>query len=236
MLPVLITGSSRGLGKTIALTLAARGYTVIVNCRSSSAEAVEVATRAGGESCAIMADVSVPDRVAEMAGEIERRFGGLGAVINNAGISKDALLLRQSEEDWDSVIGTNLKGCFTVIKQTAPLLIRSGGGHIVNISSHSGIRGKAGQAAYSASKAALLGLTVSAALEFGESCIRVNAVMPGYLDTEMGGSAVAAQREAIRRSAIGSLSSPQEAAGFIAWLITTNNITGQVFSLDSRLF
>ncbi len=231
----LITGASRGLGRTIALKLARQGYAIVVNYLSSSAEAEEVARLSGNGSCAIMADVGETAQVAGMAAEIERRFGRLDAVVNNAGISKDALLVRQAEEDWDSVVRTNLSGCFHIIRQVTPLIVRSGGGHIVTISSHSGIRGKAGQPAYSASKAALLGLTVSAARELGESGIRVNAVMPGYLDTEMGNAATAALQEAIRRSAIGSLSSAEEAAGFIAWLLTTSCITGQVFSLDSRI-
>ncbi|MDA8084326.1 MAG: SDR family oxidoreductase [Nitrospiraceae bacterium] len=231
----LITGASRGLGRTIALTLARQGYAIGVNYLSSSAEAEEVARLSGNGSCAIRADVGDAGQVAGMAAEIERRFGRLDAVINNAGISRDALLVRQTEEDWDSVVRTNLSGCLHVIRQVAPLMVRSGGGHIVNIASHSGMRGKAGQAAYSASKAALLGLTVCTAVELGESDIRVNAVMPGYLDTGMGGAAAAARQEAIKRSLLGSLSSAEEAAGFIAWLLTTSCITGQVFSLDSRI-
>lgn len=231
----LITGASRGLGKTIALELAERGYAVIVNYLSSSVEAEEVAARAGGGSCAIRADVGDPAEVKGLAGEIAARFGRLDAVINNAGITKDSLLLRQSEHDWDSVIRTNLTGCFNMIRHMSPLLIRAGGGHIVNIGSHSGARGKAGQPAYSASKAALTGLTLSAAQELAGYEIRVNSVMPGYLETGLGRVSVTAMEEARMRSALKVLSSEQEAAGFIAFLLKTSHITGQVFSLDSRI-
>ncbi|MGC2063774.1 MAG: SDR family NAD(P)-dependent oxidoreductase [Thermodesulfovibrionales bacterium] len=233
---VLITGSSRGLGRAIALTLAKRGYAIIVNYRSSSAEAEEVARLSGDASCAIKADVGDSEQVRSLAADIEARFGRLDVIINNAGITWDNILLRQTEEEWDSVIRTNLSGSFLIIRAMAPLLIKSGGGHIVNISSHSGARGKAGQPAYSASKAGVTGLTLSAAAELAEYGIRVNAVMPGHLTTAMGRLSGRAMDEARQRSLLKGLSSDQEAADFIAYLVTTSHITGQVFSLDSRLF
>jgi 3-oxoacyl-[acyl-carrier protein] reductase len=156
-------------------------------------------------------------------------------VINNAGITKDALLLRQSEEDWDSIIRTNLKGCFNIIKTMAPIMVKSGGGHIVNISSRSGVRGKAGQAAYSASKAALLGLTFTSAAELAADNIRVNAVLPGYMMTDMGVKAGKAAAEAKGESVLKKLSGAAEIAGLIVSLLKTENVTGQVFSLDSRI-
>jgi len=232
----LITGASRGLGRTTALTLAKQGYAIIVNYRSSSAEAEEIARAAGGRSSAFRADVGDGAEVSTLAAEIEDRFGRLDVIVNNAGITRDSILLRQTEEEWDSVLRTNLRGCFLVTRALSPLMIRSGGGHIVNISSHSGARGRAGQPAYSASKAGVTGLTLSAAAELAEFGIRVNAVMPGYLATDMGRHSERAMDEARESSLLKKLSSDQEAADFIAYLVTTAHITGQVFSLDCRLF
>jgi 3-oxoacyl-[acyl-carrier protein] reductase len=170
-----------------------------------------------------------------MADLIEKEAGRLDVVISNAGITKDALLLRQSEEEWDSIIRTNLKGCFNIIKTMAPLMVKSGGGHIVNISSRSGLKGKAGQVAYSASKAALLGLTYTSAAELAVYNIRVNAVLPGFMTTDMGMKAVRAMTEARGKSMIHRLSDPAEVAAMVVAIVNTGNITGQVFSLDSRI-
>lgn len=235
MSAALVTGASRGLGKEIALTLSERGYQVAVNYASSEREALDVAKKAGGLSFAVKADVGNVRQVQEVALEIEKRFGRLDAVINNAGITKDNLLLRQSESDWDKIISTNLKGCFNVIKTMAPLMERSGGGHIINISSYSGLKGKAGQVAYSASKAALIGLSHTSAKELAQDNIRVNVLLPGYMMTKMGAAAIKAMEKARENSISGKLSDPLEVAQFVAYLLGTKNITGQVFSLDSRI-
>ncbi|MBA4373300.1 MAG: beta-ketoacyl-ACP reductase [Thermodesulfovibrio sp.] len=232
----LITGASRGLGRTIALTLARHGFTIIVNYLSAQDKAEEVARTAGGSSCTIRADVGDSEQVTALAAEIEDRFGQLDVLVNNAGITADNILLRQTEEEWDRVIKTNLTGCFLITRSLSPLMIKTGGGHIINIASHSGIKGKAGQPAYSASKAGIIGLTLSSAEELAEYSIRVNAVMPGYLPTDMGSLSERAMNEARAKSLLKCLSSDQETADFIAYLVTTAHITGQVFSLDSRLF
>jgi len=231
----LITGASRGLGKQIALSLSAHGYSVIANYAASEKEAHDLVKTLGNNSIALRADVGDMKQVREMAGKIEKAFGRLDVIINNAGITKDNLLLKQTETEWDSIVGTNLKGCFNVIKTVAPLMIQSGGGHIINISSYSGVKGKAGQSAYSASKAALLGLTFSSARELSGYNIRVNALLPGYMMTEMGMTAQKAAEKAKKESILNTLSQPQEAADFILFLLKTKNITGQVFSLDSRI-
>ncbi|MHB8882502.1 MAG: SDR family NAD(P)-dependent oxidoreductase [Thermodesulfovibrionales bacterium] len=231
----LITGASRGLGRTLALRLARDGYTVIINYCSAEAEAEEVARLAGGNACAIRADVSDRKQVRAMAAEITARYGRLDLVINNAGRSKDNLLLRQSGEEWDLVLGTNLTGCFNILGTMSPLMIQSGGGHIMNIASRSGLVGKAGQPAYSASKAGLLGLTLTAARELAEGGIRVNGIMPGYLATEMGSQAESALRNAREKSLLKTLSSDREVADFVVFLAGTETITGQIFSLDSRI-
>ncbi|MEJ2683768.1 MAG: SDR family oxidoreductase [Candidatus Sulfobium sp.] len=234
MRTALVTGASRGLGKEIALTLSRHGYQVAVNYLSSAQEAADAASRAGEKSFAVRADVGNIGEVEEMALQIDNRFGRLDVVINNAGIAKDSLLLRQPESDWDRIINTNLTGSFNVMRATAPLMKKSGGGHVLNISSYSGLKGKAGQPAYSASKAALIGLSHTAASELAPYNIRVNVLLPGYMMTEMGATALKAMEKAGEDSISGKLSDPREVAEFVAYLVGTKNITGQVFSLDSR--
>ncbi len=230
----LITGASMGLGKQIALTFSAHGYFVILNYMSSVREAENLIRTTGENSVALKADVGDSRQVRAMADEIKKKFGRLDVMINNAGITIDKLLLKQSESEWDVTINTNLKGCFNIIRAMSPLMIQSGGGHIINISSYAGVKGKAGQAAYSASKAAVLGLTNTAAQELSEYNIRVNAVLPGYVMTEMGTKAHKAAEKAKKDSVLKKLSEPKEVADFILYLIKTNTISGQVFSLDSR--
>ena len=231
----LVTGAARGLGKQIALVLSAYGYSVAVNYVSSHKEADNLIKAMGNNSTALKADVGDITQVRAMTEEIKKTFGKLDVIINNAGITRDNLLLKQTEVEWDNVIRTNLKGCFNVISTLSPLMIQSGGGSIINISSYSGMKGKAGQSAYSASKAAILGLTVSAAQELSEYNIRVNAILPGYMMTEMGRMARKAAEDAEEKSVLKKLSQPKEVADFILYLLATQNISGQIFSLDSRI-
>lgn len=248
---VIITGASRGLGRETALALGRLGHSLVVVYRKAGDAAREVVrqidqeidqTENGGANAisgqtafSYQADIShKPDVVGLLEATIDR-WGRVDALINNAGIAMDSLLLRQPEDGWDKVIQTNLTGCFHTTQVISNAMKDSGGGHILNISSRSGLMGKEGQAAYSASKAALLGLTRSAALELGAFNVRVNALLPGYMPTDMGAQAKEAMQRAQATSALGCLSDPAEVAGFIAWLIQTNNITGQVFSLDSRI-
>lgn len=231
----LITGASRGLGRQIALALSEHGYFVALNYVSADKEADRLIKTIGNNSIALKADVGDIKQVQTMADKIKKEFGRLDVIINNAGITRDNLLLRQSELDWDIIIKTNLKGCFNIIRAMSPLMIQSGGGHIINISSYAGVKGKAGQAAYSASKAAMLGLTNTAAQELSEYNIRANAILPGYMMTEMGIKNQKAAKEAQKESILKKLSQPAEAANFIVYLLKTENITGQVFSLDSRI-
>lgn len=231
----LVTGGTHGLGKQVVLALAKQGYTVVLNYRHAGAEAEGLTEAPGISVFPTKADIGNLAQVEEMAFLIEKEFGRLDAVINNAGITKDNLLLRQTEQEWDEIINTNLRGCFNIIRTMAPLMIKSGGGHIINISSYSGVKGKAGQAAYSASKAALLGLATSSAIELAEYNIRVNAILPGYMRTEMGMKADKAMEKAKGASILGRLSEPGDVAEFIVYLLKTKNVTGQVFSLDSRI-
>lgn len=230
----VVTGASRGLGRQTALTLGRR-YRVALNYLGSEEEAEEVAREIGDNAIAIKADVGDLEQAEKMADKIYKKWGRIDAIINNAGITKDNLLIKFDEKEWDEILRINLKGCFNTIKVFSPFIIKSGGGHIINISSYSGVKGKEGQAAYSASKAALLGLTYTAARELGEYNIRVNAILPGYMPTEMGKTSEKAMEKAKKDSIIGRLSNIKEVSEFIAHLLTTKNITGQVFSLDSRI-
>lgn len=189
----------------------------------------------GENAFLIKADVGDAKQVEEMAAAVYRKWGRVDVLINNAGITKDSLMIKLKEAEWDEILRVNLKGCFNTIRAFSRVMIKTGGGHIVNISSYSGVKGKEGQTAYSASKAALLGLTYTAARELAGYNIRVNALLPGYMQTEMGMAAEKAMSKARADSISGSLSDPKEVAGFVEYLIKTDYITGQVFSLDSRI-
>jgi 3-oxoacyl-[acyl-carrier protein] reductase len=230
----LVTGGSGGLGMRIIAALSRRGYRIAANYLT--ADRITPAMKDGAAGfLAVRADVGNPDQVREMAALIREKFGRLDCIVNNAGVASNKLLVRQSESEWDAVLRTNLKGCFNVIQAMAPIMIQAGGGHIINISSYSGVKGKRGQPAYSASKAALVGLTCSAAAELAEHNIRVNVLLPGYMPTPMGMTAPDAMESARKDSVMKRLSDPAEAAEFICYLLGTSNISGQIFSLDSRI-
>ncbi|MCL5024136.1 MAG: SDR family oxidoreductase [Nitrospirae bacterium] len=231
----VVTGASRGLGRRTALLLGKSGYHVAVNYYRSPNEAREVAAGTDLPSLAVRADVGNLRDVAEMAETVFRQWGRVDVLINNAAITRDGLMMRYGEKDWDEVIRVNLRGCFNTVKSFAPLMSRSGGGHIINLSSRSGMKGKAGQVAYGAAKASLIGLTRTLARELAPDNIKVNCLLPGYMATEMGTHAKDAMKAAQGESILSRLSDPGEVAGFIAYLVGTETITGQVFCLDSRL-
>ncbi|MBI5026399.1 MAG: SDR family oxidoreductase [Nitrospirae bacterium] len=184
----------------------------------------------------LKADVRNFEEVKTLTDEVIKRWGRIDVLVNNAGITKESLLLKTSDADFDEVMATNLKGPFNFIRAATPYMIKQGHGHIINISSIAGIKGKAGLSAYSASKAALIGLALSAASEFAQHNIMVNAVLPGYMLTDMGSNATDKAREtALRDNLLRRFSNPHEVAEFIAHLSETSGITGQVFNLDSRV-
>jgi 3-oxoacyl-[acyl-carrier protein] reductase len=231
----LITGSSRGLGKAIALALGGRGYRIVVHYRDKKREAEEAASQIK-ESIVLQTDVRNFSEVKSLVDEAVKLWGGIDVLVNNAGITKEALLLKTSEHDFDELMDTNLKGAFNFMRAVAPHMVKQKSGHIINISSFAGIKGKAGLSAYSASKAGIIGLTMSAAKEFSEYNIMVNAVLPGYMLTDMGlASNEKAKERALNDSLVKSFSDPNNVAEFICYLSETSGITGQVFNLDSRI-
>lgn len=229
----VITGATGLLGKEITFCLFKNSYNVVINYFRSEDVAKDMAKTIGETALLVKADISKSNDVMEMAELVYRRFGNIDVLINNAAIARDSLLLKFKEVDWDEIISINLKGAFNCIKAFAPIM--KDGGHIINISSYSGLKGKEGQVAYSSSKAALIGLTKSLAREFANRNIKVNAITPGYMPSKMGTSAEKAMLKAKEESLLKTLSDPQEVSRFIIYLIGTKNITGQVFCLDSRI-
>ncbi|EHT69875.1 3-oxoacyl-[acyl-carrier-protein] reductase [Staphylococcus aureus subsp. aureus CIG290] len=184
----LVTGASRGIGRSIALQLAEEGYNVAVNYAGSKekAEAVVEEIKAKGvDSFAIQANVADADEVKAMIKEVISQFGSLDVLVNNAGITRDNLLMRMKEQEWDDVIDTNLKGVFNCIQKATPQMLRQRSGAIINLSSVVGAVGNPGQANYVATKAGVIGLTKSAARELASRGITVNAVAPGFIVSDM---------------------------------------------------
>lgn len=237
----LVTGASRGIGRQIAVTLAGYGPAVIVNYNGSeakAAEAVEEIAANGGTAEAIQCSVSDYEKAGEMISGIVKKYGHLDIVVNNAGITRDNLIMKMSEEDFDAVIDTNLKGAFNCTKHVARQMLKQKSGRIINISSVSGVMGNAGQANYCASKAGLIGLTKSVARELGSRGITVNAVAPGFIKTEMTDvlpeDVKKAMGEQIPLKRFGETKDIAETVAFLA-SEGAAYITGQVISVDGGM-
>ncbi|MBI4687408.1 MAG: 3-oxoacyl-ACP reductase FabG [Nitrospirae bacterium] len=231
----LVTGSSRGLGRAIALAFGKAGYRVVIHYKDRKNEAEDTASKIK-EAVAIKADVRNSKEVKRLVDAVINKWGGIDVLVNNAGITKEALLLRTSEKDFDDIIAINLKGPFNFIQAVAPCMVKQKRGHIINIGSFTGVKGKQGLSAYSASKAGLIGLTLTTAKELDIFNIMVNAVLPGYILTDMGTqSGSKAKETALKESITGKFSKPENIAKFILYLSDTGGITGQVFNLDSRV-
>jgi 3-oxoacyl-[acyl-carrier protein] reductase len=236
---VIITGASRGLGREIALCFGRAGERVVVNFFSHEHAARSVTdeiSQTGGESLCYSADVKNPVEVEAMTRDTIERWGAVDVLINNAALTRDGIMLRMTGEDWDDVIDTNLSGPFHCIRAAAHHMIKQHSGHIINISSIVGMQGREGQANYSSAKAGLIGLTKASAREFGCFNIKVNAVLPGYLRTDMGSNlSGVVQDRILKENTLGKASDPREVADFIYHLSLMNNVSGQVFNLDSRI-
>ena len=237
----LVTGASRGIGRQIALTLGAKGAAVIVNYNGSAQKAEEVVKEieaAGGRAEALQCNVSDFEACGQMMADIVARYGRLDILVNNAGITRDNLLMKMSEDDFDAVINTNLKGVFNCIKHISRQMLKQKAGRIINISSVSGVLGNAGQANYCAAKAGVIGLTKSAARELASRGITVNAVAPGFINTDMteclSDGVKAAAVEQIPMKHFGET---EDVANLVAFLASdaARYITGQVISVDGGM-
>lgn len=237
----VVTGASRGIGRAIALRLAMDGATVIVNYNGSAAKAEEVAkeiTAAGGQAEAVQCNVADFESSKEFFENIIKKYGRVDILVNNAGITRDNLLMKMSEDDYDAVLNTNLKGVFHCMKHVARQMIRQKSGRIINISSVSGVLGNAGQANYCAAKAGVIGLTKSFAREAASRGITVNAVAPGFIETEMtavlSDAVKAGATEQIPMKHFGKTDDIAEAVAFLA-SEKAGYITGQVLCVDGGM-
>ncbi len=234
----LVTGASRGIGRAVAQRLARMGATVLVNYNGSLDRAMEVVQEiqeAGGRGEAICCDVSDYGACGRMAEEIIKKYAHVDILVNNAGVTRDNLILRMSEEEYDKVLDTNLKGAFNTIRHLSRYFLKQRG---VNISSVSGVTGNAGQANYSASKAGLIGLTKSVARELAGKGVRVNAVAPGFIETEMTQALPEKAREAAVASIpAGRMGTVEDVARLVAFLAGkgADYITGQVICVDGGM-
>jgi len=237
----IVTGGSRGIGRAIAERLAGSGAAVVVNYRGNVAAAeatVATITAAGGTAIAIQGDVSQPEDVEHLVKTTLERFGRIDILVNNAGITRDTLLLRMKESDFDEVIATNLRGVFLCTRAVLRPMTKQRFGRIINITSVVGLTGNAGQANYAAAKAGILGFTKSTAREMASRGITVNAVAPGFIETEMTDALNEETRKAILATIpLGRFGQPAEVAGLVCFLASDAGayISGQTLTIDGGM-
>ena len=237
----IVTGGSRGIGRAVCIALAKQGCNVVVNyCHgeAAAAETVALCKAEGANAVAVQADVASAADCKRLFDEAAAAFGRVDILVNNAGITRDNLILRMSEEDFDAVLNANLKGAFLCCKEAARRMVRQRYGRIVNLSSVVALRGNAGQANYAASKAGLLGLTKSLARELASRNVTVNAVAPGFIETDM--TAVlpeAVQAEMTKGIPLGRVGQPDDVANAVAFLAAEQSgyLTGQVLCVDGGM-
>ena len=237
----LVTGASRGIGRAIALTLAAQGAAVAVNYNGSRERAQEVVDSIksrGGQASLYQCSVGDFQACQEMIQNVIKEYGHLDILVNNAGITRDSLIMKMKEEDFDAVLNTNLKGTFHTIRHSARQMLKQKSGKIINISSVSGVMGNAGQANYAASKAGVIGLTKTMARELASRGITVNAVAPGFIETEMTEVLSDSVKEhACEQIPLGRFGKAEDVAELVAFLASEkgNYITGQVLCVDGGM-
>ncbi|RIK43504.1 MAG: beta-ketoacyl-ACP reductase [Chloroflexi bacterium] len=237
----LVTGSSSGIGAAIAQELAAGGAKVAIHYRGNPEGAHRVADKirtAGGACGVYQADVSNTGHAAELVKQVQQELGGLDILVNNAGTTRDTLLMTMKEEDWDTVINTNLKSVYAVTRAALRGMIKNRWGRIINVSSVVGLTGQAGQSNYAASKAGIIGFTKSLAREVASRNITVNAVAPGFIPTALTEVLSDEQRQAILQGTpMGRMGTPEEVAWAVAFLAAERSsfITGQVLAVDGGL-
>lgn len=237
----LVTGAAKGIGRAIALELAKEGATVIVNYNGSKERAEETLKEIqalGADGRVYPCNVADTQAALAMVKEVIAEYGRLDILVNNAGITRDNLIMKMSEEDFDLVIGANLKGCFNTIKAASRQMLKQRAGRIINIASVSGILGNAGQANYAASKAGIIGLTKTMARELASRGITVNAVAPGFVDTDMTQVLPEGVKEAATAQIpLGRFGKPEDIAHMVAYLASEKAayITGQIISVDGGM-
>jgi len=237
----IVTGGSRGIGRSIALKLAEKGANVVVNYTNNASKAQEVVDevkKMGVEALALKADVSSEDDVKALVKEVSKHFDTIDILVNNAGITRDTLVIRMKDEDWDKVMDINLKGTYLMYEADWKKMMKQRSGKIVNITSVVGIMGNAGQANYAASKAGVIGFTKSIAKEFAPRGINVNAVAPGFIQTDMTDKLPEEVKENYAASIpLGRLGSPEDVANIVAFLCSeeADYLTGQVINVDGGM-
>ena len=233
----LITGSTRGIGRAIADAFAQSGARVAVVGRDLQ-RAEEAAAAIGNNAAGFAADVGDTAAIAKLVGDVEKAFGSIDILVNNAGITRDNLVMRLKDEDWDAVQNANLRGAFAAIRAVSRGMMKKRNGRIINIASIVGLIGNKGQANYAASKAGLIALTKTVAKELGSRNILVNAVAPGFIETEMTAAMTKEARDALgQQIALERLGSVQDVAAMVAFLASdlASYITGQVFVVDGGM-
>lgn len=237
----VVTGASRGIGKAIALKLASQGAKVVINYNGSEEKAKEVQAQIeteGGKAVIYQCDVSDYDACQTFIQDVVNTEGSLDILVNNAGITRDGLLMKMSEEDFDKVVDTNLKGAFHTIRFAARQMLKQRSGRIINMASVVGVTGNAGQANYAASKAGVIGLTKATARELASRGITVNAVAPGFIETDMTAVLSEKVKEAsVAQIPLGKFGSPEQVAAAVAFLASSDAayITGQVLHVDGGM-
>ena len=238
---VVITGASRGIGRAIALKLASLGANIVFNFKNSINKADELVKEIealGVKAKAVQGDIAKLKDAEELISICKESFGSVDVLVNNAGVTKDNLVMRMKEEDFDTVIDINLKGTFNTIKHATPIMMKQRSGKIINISSVVGVVGNAGQANYSASKAGVIGLTKSVAKELGSRGINVNAIAPGFIETDM----TEVLKDNIKENLLNNiplkkLGSIEDVANLVVFLASEQSkyITGQVINVDGGM-
>jgi 3-oxoacyl-[acyl-carrier protein] reductase len=235
-----VTGASRGIGRAVALKLAAEGAEVIVTATSleRASRTAEEIMAMGGRALPCKADVSVPGDVEALFQMVVKEFGGIDILVNNAGITRDGLLMRMKDEDWSAVVDVNLKGTFYCTREAVKLMAKAKSGRIVNISSVVGEMGNLGQANYCASKAGVIGFTKAVAREYAKRNITVNAVAPGFIETDMTGVlAENIREELLKQIPVNRFGAPEDIANAVYFLVSDMGgyITGHVLSVNGGM-